>query len=73
MHIHENIIATNDFKSISDAQMVVFAITSGFVQDACELINAYFLKLVIIVNTALGFHPLTHQQMFQRYSQDNQT
>lgn len=62
VHIHENIKATNDLKSISDAQMVVFAIPAGFVQDACELINTYFLKPVIIVNTALGFHPLTHQR-----------
>lgn len=28
VHIHENIKATNDLKSISDVQMVVFAIPS---------------------------------------------
>jgi glycerol-3-phosphate dehydrogenase (NAD(P)+) len=63
VHIHENIHATNDLRAVSDAQMVVLAIPSGFVQEVCNLINLHFINPVIVVNTAIGLDPKSHQRL----------
>jgi len=63
VHLHEDIKATNDLKTVCTADVIVLAVPSGFVEDACELINGYFTKPALIVNTAIGFHPVSHKRL----------
>jgi glycerol-3-phosphate dehydrogenase (NAD(P)+) len=63
VHLHEDIKATNDLKSVSAADAVVLAVPSGFVEDACGLINLHFTRPALIINAAIGFHPLSHQRL----------
>lgn len=63
IHIHENIKATNDLRMVSDADVVVLAVPSGFVEEACGLINNYFTKPALIINASIGFHPVSHKRL----------
>ena len=63
IHLHDDIKATNDLKTVCDADVILLAVPSGFVEDACELINRYFIKPALIVNAAIGFHPVSHKRL----------
>jgi len=63
VHLHEDIKATNDLKTVSDADVIVLAVPSGFVADACGLINGTFTKPVLIVNATIGFDPTSHKRL----------
>ncbi|MGB7594620.1 MAG: NAD(P)H-dependent glycerol-3-phosphate dehydrogenase [Erysipelotrichaceae bacterium] len=63
VHLHEDIKATNDLKTVRFADVLVLAVPSGFVADACELINKYFTKPVLIINAAIGFDPTSHKRL----------
>jgi glycerol-3-phosphate dehydrogenase (NAD(P)+) len=63
VHLHEDIKATNDLKTICAADVVLLAVPSGFVEEACELVNRYFTKPALFVNAAIGFHPVSHKRL----------
>lgn len=55
--------ATNDPKVIEEADVLILSIPSTVIDQVCQQIKVIIKKPVIIVNTAKGFHPSTHQRL----------
>lgn len=55
--------ATLDFDVVKEANIIVLSIPSNAIGDVCARLNETLVKPAIIVNTAKGFHPETHDRL----------
>lgn len=61
--LNPKLTATLDFNVTSDADVIVLSIPSSAIEEVCLRLNETLTKPVIIVNTAKGFHPVTHDRL----------
>lgn len=61
--LNPTIKATLDFDIVKEADIIVLSIPSNAIGDVCARLNETLIKPVIIVNTAKGFHPETHDRL----------
>ena len=55
--------ATSDFSVVKEADIIVLSVPSGVIDEVCMKVDAAIEKAVIVVNTAKGFHPQSHQRL----------
>ncbi|MFV0255524.1 MAG: NAD(P)H-dependent glycerol-3-phosphate dehydrogenase [Erysipelotrichaceae bacterium] len=55
--------ATNDLNIVIDADVIVISVPSVALASVCESLNKIISKPAVVVNTAKGFHPDTHQRL----------
>ena len=61
--LNYDVHATGDFSVVKDADIVVLSVPSGVIDVVCKQVNETVRKAVIIVNTAKGFHPQSHERL----------
>ncbi|MGL5540027.1 MAG: NAD(P)H-dependent glycerol-3-phosphate dehydrogenase [Erysipelotrichaceae bacterium] len=61
--LNEGIKATLDFNVVKDADVIVLSIPSIAIEEVCQKLSSLIEKRVVIVNTAKGFHPVTHERL----------
>ncbi|MDD6467082.1 MAG: NAD(P)H-dependent glycerol-3-phosphate dehydrogenase [Erysipelotrichaceae bacterium] len=65
VNLHTKLDASNDIQVLKDADIVIMSVPTGAVETVCNQIQPVLTKPVIVVNTAKGFHPVTHERMSQ--------
>ncbi|MGL5978081.1 MAG: NAD(P)H-dependent glycerol-3-phosphate dehydrogenase [Erysipelotrichaceae bacterium] len=61
--LNPDVKATVDFDVVAEADVIVLSIPSIAIEEVCKRISNTITKPVIIVNTAKGFHPITHDRL----------
>lgn len=61
--LNENIQVTSDFDHALKADILILTIPSNAIEEVCLNINKHVKKPVIIVNTAKGYHPISHKRL----------
>lgn len=61
--LNENLKATKEFKDLLSSDVIILATPTGALDSVCEMINNHFLKPLIFVNVAKGFHAQTNERM----------
>lgn len=63
--LNPNLAASMDFEVCKDADVVVLSIPSIAIEEVCLRLKDVVTKPIIVVNTAKGFHPVTHERLSQ--------
>lgn len=63
VYLHTKLDATTDSSVIKNADIVVLSVPTVAIESVCQQVSSLVEKPVMIVNTAKGFHPTTHERM----------
>lgn len=61
--LNHAIKVTKDIKKALENDVIILAVPSSAVEELCQLINKAAKKPIIIVNTAKGYHPVSHKRL----------
>lgn len=61
--LHSELDATTDLNVIKDADIVILSVPTVAIEGVCQQVSSLVEKPILVVNTAKGFHPTTHERM----------
>lgn len=61
--LNKDVDATGDIRVLKEADIIVLSVPTIAVESVCRQISETVEHPVLIVNTAKGFHPMTHERM----------